>query len=91
MQTMYLMAPSVYHTNCKYDTFCEIGGETYANHIIITMGEFLSELCKKEILDCLDIPEERRTNGLDDECLRVLSKHHVCFTHNMITGSTKIN
>lgn len=91
MKIMYLMAPKVYYNNTKYDMFREMGGETYAHHILITMGEFLSDICKKEILDCLNIPEERRENGLDGECLKVLVKHNVCFTHNMLHGCKKIN
>ena len=88
---MYLMAPKVFHTNSKYDSFREIGGKTYAHHIVITLGMFLTDLCKQEILACLDIPEERRENGLEGECLRVLTKHDICFTHNMLWGCDKMN
>ena len=91
MCIMYLMAPKVYHTNCKYRLFRENGGNTYADHILITLGNFLSDLCKKEILDCLDIQEERRDNGLDEECLLVLTKHNISFTHNILRGCEKIN
>ena len=88
---MYLMAPSVFHDYSKFGVFREMGGQTYAQHIVITMGEFLSELCKKEVLDCLNIPEVRIDNRLDIECLRVLEKYSICFTHDMLRGCDKIN
>ena len=91
MSTMYLMAPQTFHDNSQFDMFRLNGGENYAEHILITMGEYLTDLCKKEILDCLHIPEERRDGGLEEECLRVLSKHSVRFTHDMLRRCEKIN
>ena len=85
------MAPNVFRDCSKFGVFREMGGDTYAHHIVITMGEFLSELCKKEILECLNNPEERRENGLEGECLRVLEKYSICFTHDMLRGCEKIN
>ena len=91
MGVMYLMAPNVFRHNSQYDAFREFGGKTYAHHIVLTLGLFISEMCKKEILGCLNIPEERRDNGLEGECLRVLKKHGVLFTHDMLRRCEKIN
>lgn len=91
MKKMYLVSPNVYDANSKYDKYREHFGETYAHHILISMGMFLTDICKKEILDCLDIPEERRENGLSGECLRVLKKYNICFTHDLLEGSIRIN
>lgn len=91
MPAMYLMAPQTFRDNSRFDMFRLNGGENYAEHILITMSNYLSNLCKKEILDCLNIPEERRDGGLEGECLRVLSKHRVKFTHDMLLRCEKIN
>ena len=91
MSTMYLMAPQMFYDNSRFDMFKSIGGENYAEHILITMGEYLTDICKREIMDCLNIPPERRENGLEGECLRVLSKHRVNFSHNMFDDCQKIN
>lgn len=91
MLAMYLMAPQTFRDYSRFDMFRLNGGENYAQHILITMGEYLSELCKMEILDCLNIPEERRDGGLEGECLRVLLNHNVGFTHDMLRRCEKIN
>jgi hypothetical protein len=91
MVVMYLMAPNVFRDNSRVAAFREVGGQTYAHHIVLTLGLFISDICKKEILGCLNIPEERRDNGLEGECLRVLKKYGVLFTHDMLRRCEKIN
>ena len=51
MSAMYLMPPQTFRDNYRFDKFRLNAGKNYAQHILITMGEYLSELCKMEILD----------------------------------------
>jgi len=80
------MAAQTYHYNLRFEKFRVNGGGNYAEHILITLGNYLSDACKKEILDCLHISYEGRENELEEDCLRVLSKHHVRFTYDILRG-----
>lgn len=63
------MSPELYYSLCNVHGFTEMNGDTYQKHIILILGNFLSEEIKTKILDCKSI----------DETLKLIN---IPFTHN---------
>ena len=53
----YLMSPDLYNSLTNVHGFTDMNGETYQKHIIIILGEFLSNEVKEKILNTDNIEE----------------------------------
>ena len=66
----YLMSPDLYFSLCQVRGFTNLNGSTYQAHIILTLGNLLSEETKKKIGNTENI----------DEALNLID---IPFTHDM--------
>ena len=70
----YLMSPDLYNSLINIRGFTDMNGETYQKHIIIILGEFLSNEVKEKILKTDNIDEALKLINISytheyDKCL----------------------
>ena len=53
----YLMSPDLYFSLCQVRGFTTMNGDTYQKHIIIILGDYLSEDIKEKILKSESVEE----------------------------------
>ena len=53
----YLMSPDLYFSLCQVRGFTDMNGDTYQKHIIIILGDYLSEDIKEKILKSESVEE----------------------------------